>query len=163
MDRFLAVSCLALGVVLLGFVGAAVYYPPAAHDADTAYTANGAILIAKQFVQSEATFRYDGMADTLKAGLGRTIADGHFEIVAEFTSAQGGFGDRTGQMVIQVLTPHRAVVEVEKGRVTSAIMDGQWDMLAGRLVDAGRPAGMPALDPTKGVPNATASPGGPQL
>jgi hypothetical protein len=155
MDRFLAVSCLALGVVLLGFVGAAAYYPPATHDADTAYTANGAILIAKQFVQSEATYKYDGMADTLKVSLGRTIADGHFEIVAEFTSAQGGYGDRTGQMVVQVLTPHRAVIEVEKGRVTAAVMDGQWDMLSGKLVDAGRPAGMPALDPGSVDANVT--------
>ena len=50
--------------------------------------------------------------------------------VYRFDSRQAGYGDRTGQMLAQVITPHEAYVTVENNVVVSAIMDAKWDMLA---------------------------------
>jgi len=48
-----------------------------------------------------------------------------------FKTAHPGHGDRSGQMLAQVITQHTAVVlfASEQGKVLSAICDGQWDML----------------------------------
>lgn len=159
MDRFIVVSCLALVVAVFGLVGAMSFWPPAATAGQ--YTADDALSAARQYVTGEGTFAFDGVADTLKMSMNRTIGDGVFEVVAEFTSRNAGYGDRAGQMVATVLTSHRAVVTVDNGAVTAAIMDGQWDMKAQQ--DVGTPAhppAMPALDPGTATPTA---PDGAQL
>jgi len=161
MDRFIVVSCFALVVVVFGFMGAASFWPPAA-PAGGQFTADNAISAARQFVCAESTFRFDGMADTLKVSLNRTVAGSVFEVVAGFTSRQAGFGDRADMMVAQVLTPHRAVITVDRGEVASAVMDGQWDMIAQKPIDSATPpAGMPARDPDNNT--VPVSPDGAQL
>lgn len=155
MDRFIAVSGLVLGVILLGFVGAIIFSPSPALGGDGIYSADGAITAATNFVKTDSTFKFDGMADTLKVSLNHTIANDKYEIMAEFTSAHGGYGNRFDQMVIQALTPHKAILTVEKGQIVAAIMDNQWDMIAGKSIDAGKPATMPARDPST-VTNTTA-------
>lgn len=37
-------------------------------------------------------------------------------------------------MLAQVITPHTARIIVEYGRVTSAIMDKKWDMMAQKMI-----------------------------
>jgi hypothetical protein len=58
-----------------------------------------------------------------------------FQFVYRFDSTQAGYGDRTGQMLAQVITPHEAIITVEKGVVKSAVMDGKWDMLTQVMID----------------------------
>ncbi len=86
---------------------------------------------ALDFVKNEATFKFDGIADTLKlvdtTSLSRCIYCWAFTWA--FDSAHGGYGDRTGEVVAQVITPHQAVIVVEQTTVTSAVMDGIWDMI----------------------------------
>ncbi len=154
MDRFILVSCLAFVVVLGGLVGATAFWSPAA-PAGEHFTADGALSTATQFVNSEATFKFDGDAGTLKVAMNKTIDGSTFEVVADFTSRAAGFGDRTGMMVAEVLTPHKAIITVNKGEVASAIMDGQWDMLTQKLLTGDAPmvpATMPALDPENNTP-----------
>jgi hypothetical protein len=156
MDRFIIVSCFALVVVLGGLVGATAFWSPSA-PAGEHYTAASALTTAEQFVNGEATYRFDGDAGTLKVAMNKTIDASTYEIVAEFTSRAAGFGDRTGMMVAEVLTPHKAVITVNKGEVVSAIMDGQWDMLMQKLLtndEPTTPATMPALDPANNTPPA---------
>jgi len=44
-----------------------------------------------------------------------------------------------------VITPHQAIITVEKGKVINAIMDEKWDMLKQRMIDEGPPpSGVPA-------------------
>jgi hypothetical protein len=50
-----------------------------------------------------------------------------YDVTISFDSRHGGYGDRTGMMVIQVITPHTAVIQVRDGNVDSAILDGIWD------------------------------------
>jgi hypothetical protein len=52
-----------------------------------------------------------------------------------FNSAHSGYGDRSGQILAQAITPHETVVMVEFGKVTSAIMDGVWDMINQRYLE----------------------------
>lgn len=154
MDRFIIISCLAFVVVLGGMVGATAFWSPSV-PAGEQYTAASALTIAEQFVNGEATYKYDGDAGTLKVALNRTIDSDTYEIVAEFTSRASGYGDRTGQMLAQVLTPHRAVITVSKGQVVLAVMDDQWDMITQKMLkdDASTlPATMPALDPGNTTP-----------
>jgi hypothetical protein len=37
-------------------------------------------------------------------------------------------------MLAEVITPHQAVITVEKGKITSAIMDEQWDMMKQKML-----------------------------
>lgn len=49
-------------------------------------------------------------------------------------SRHAAYGDRTGQMVAQVITPHRAKVVVSPGEVTRAVMDRVWDMMVHKMM-----------------------------
>ena len=50
-----------------------------------------------------------------------------YVINIDFVSRHGGYGDRTGQIVIQALTHHTIAVTIEDGKVISAIIDEKWD------------------------------------
>lgn len=83
---------------------------------------------AEEFVKKEATFAFDGMPETLKL-TGTLALKGEWEFTFEYNSQQGGYGDRTGQVLTQVITHHEAVVTVEAGEVTRGIIDEKWDMI----------------------------------
>jgi tRNA-binding EMAP/Myf-like protein len=42
-------------------------------------------------------------------------------------SANGGYGNREGQMLTQAITPHKMDIVVSEGKVISAITDETWD------------------------------------
>lgn len=88
---------------------------------------NPPLTLAKQFVMDDPTFKFDGMADTLRVDLDESSDP----VVAtvNFTSRQAGYGDRTGMMLAEVLTPHTCVLKISNNQVQSAVMDGTWDML----------------------------------
>jgi hypothetical protein len=93
-------------------------------------------LKAEQFLKECPTFAYDGITDSL--ALKETLypdIENTWAFVFEFESRQSGYGDRNGQMLLQVITPHEATITVENGQVKNAIMDGKWDMVAQQLVD----------------------------
>jgi len=91
--------------------------------------------VAEDFVRNSPTFVFDGIPATLK--MGETLypdLENAWIFVIRFESAHAGYGDRTGQMVAEVITPHEAHITVENGEVVGALMDEKWDMLAQRLV-----------------------------
>lgn len=91
--------------------------------------------IAESFVKSEATFRFDGMTETLNLVETVTLRCPYcWQFVFEFNSRHSGYGDRTGQVLAQVITPHTARVTVERGEVTHAVMDDKWDMMRQTLI-----------------------------
>jgi len=143
MDKTLVI----LGILTLAFIaataGMVVMWAPAAEDplghvppapgnpaipGETSYgIRNEALTLAKQFVMDDPTFKFDGMAETLKVELDES-GDPVIATV-DFTSRQAGYGDRAGMMLAQVLTPHKCVLKISQGRVQSAVMDGTWDMM----------------------------------
>jgi len=144
MDKFLIISVLIMAVLLIVAGGVYVYSAPVGADQ---YTSGNAISTAKQFVTAENTYKYDGMSDSLSFSLKSTSSSGRYEILAEFTSRSAGYGDRSDMMSAQVLTPHQAVIAVDQGRVVSAVMDSQWDMMAQTMVHDGA-APVPATKPS---------------
>lgn len=86
--------------------------------------------IAEEFLMSSPTFVFDGIEDTLRLTDTLTARCPYcWAFIFEFDSRQAGYGDRTGQLLAQVITPHRAVIGVEQAKITSALMDEKWDML----------------------------------
>jgi hypothetical protein len=67
------------------------------------------------------------MTETLEL-TGTTQTDNGWQFTYEFDSRHAGCGDRTGEMLAQVVTHHAAVITVEEGKVTVAVMDDYWDM-----------------------------------
>jgi predicted secreted protein len=103
--------------------------------------------IAEAFVKNCPTFVFDGMADTLKyvdVVVLRTPYAWQYSF--QFESRHAGYGNRTGQMVAEVITPHEAVVTVINGQVVSATLDTQWDMLEQQIIN------QPGDNPNPNVP-----------
>ncbi len=94
-----------------------------------------AVDLAAEFVRNSPTFRFDGIQETLEVVDVTEAASLYSWVVeVEFDSRNAGYGDRTGEPVLTVITPHTALITVEQMRVTEAIMDGRWDMLAQEFV-----------------------------
>ena len=92
--------------------------------------------IAEEYVKDDPTFAYDGMEDTLTLVDMTTARCPYCWLFTfEFDSRHAGYGDRTGQVLAEVITPHQVQVTVQLLEVTSAVMDGQWDMLRQSLIN----------------------------
>jgi hypothetical protein len=92
--------------------------------------------LAEDFVRNSPTFVFDGIEDSLK--LVETLypdIENSWTFVFQFESRQAGYGDRTGQVLAQVITPHEAVITIEQGEVKSAVIDETWDMLTQQPVN----------------------------
>lgn len=87
--------------------------------------------IAKRFVFSAPTFSYDGIPESVKVGAISILQSypPKYVVPVHFDSQHGGYGDRTDQMVTQVITPHTIRVTIVNGMITSAIIDRTWDEL----------------------------------
>ena len=84
--------------------------------------------IARVFVENSPTYQFDGF--DLEYNQTVVLRCPYcWMFVFEFKSRHAGYGNRTGQVLAQVITPHIANVSVERGEVTYATLDGKWNML----------------------------------
>lgn len=90
-----------------------------------------ALEVAKKFILNSPTFVYDGMKETLNLQLVSIMKSlpEQYVIEAKYSSRHGGYGDRTDQILTQVITPHTVEIIVAEGFVISAVTDGKWDEL----------------------------------
>ncbi|MDD5701411.1 MAG: hypothetical protein PHU23_05100 [Dehalococcoidales bacterium] len=116
---------IAILTVVLSLIGLSCTQPPA----DSQEGSQG---VAEEFVKQEATYQFDGIPETLKVTSTTAVGNG-WKYTLEFDSRHGGYGNRTGQVLAEVITHHAAEVTVQAGKVTKAIMDQQWDMLNQRI------------------------------
>jgi len=103
-----------------------------------AFTVEGAQAVALDYLKGMPTYAFDGMAGTvevLKVEPLRMLYT--WEVTVAFTSSHSGYGDRTGQMVLQVLTPHVTCIVVSEGRVTRAVTDDKFDELEESMLSTG--------------------------
>ena len=92
--------------------------------------------IAEDYLRNSPTFRFDGIEESLTHVVTNAMrCPSCWEFVFEFQCRHAGYGDRTGQMVAQVVTPHTARIVVNRGQVASAIMDEEWDMMQQRMIE----------------------------
>jgi hypothetical protein len=100
------------------------------------FTEDEARELAGNFVKNSPTFKFDGIEDTFQ--LVETLypdIENAWQFIFQFESRQAGYGNRVGQTLLQVITPHEVVVTIEHGEVISALMDSKWDMIEQRMLD----------------------------
>ncbi len=90
--------------------------------------------VAEDFILNSPTFKFDGIEGSIKFKTDLTIllsSTGRSLFEYEYQTAHPGHGDRSGQMLAQVITTHdlRIVVNNQEMRVVSAMCDGSVDML----------------------------------
>ena len=100
--------------------------------------------LAEQFVTNCPTFVFDGLPDSLELTDIVTHSEGvsdktveelvGWEFYYEFDSRHSGYGDRTGQIVLEVITHHSVVIKIESSEIAAACMDGKWDMVTQKLL-----------------------------
>jgi hypothetical protein len=83
---------------------------------------------AENFVKSEPTYLFDGIPETLKVTGSTAQGNGRVYMIT-FDCRHSGYGDRSGQVLAEVITSHLAEVTVQSSQVTAALLDGQWDMI----------------------------------
>jgi hypothetical protein len=89
---------------------------------------NEGLTIAENFVKNSPTYKYDGIPETFK--LSDTVhMNGRTQYVFEFDCRHPGYGDRTGQVLAQVIEHHVAMIIIENEQVISGIIDARWDMI----------------------------------
>lgn len=92
--------------------------------------------VALAYIREGPTFRFDGISSTLRV-IKVDIRESYplqYVVTIWFQSLHGGYGNRTGQILTQVITPHTAVVTVVNGKVLSAVLDVSWDEVAQRPI-----------------------------
>lgn len=123
----------AIVIIAVGITGAylipaqsTVVIAPTTQTDQERYDALG---VAQKYVVTSPTFAFDGDINSLKTeyvGSTKSIPADHI-FKATFESSHGGFGNREGQMLIQVMTPHVMEIVISEGNVISAITDKTWD------------------------------------
>ncbi|MCR4393383.1 MAG: hypothetical protein NUV31_03315 [Dehalococcoidales bacterium] len=92
--------------------------------------------LAYTTVTNEPTFVFDGIKDSLKLLDASKLPSGDgWVFTYTYNSSHAGYGDRTGMVVAEVITPHTAVITVQNYRVVSAVMDGRWDMILQKIIE----------------------------
>ena len=89
--------------------------------------------ITTDFLRGSPTYIFDGIKGSMNVShvvLAKTFAPPSFWIVTvDFDCRHSGYGDRVGQIILQVIQHHTAVVHVTNSVVTMAVIDGVWDEL----------------------------------
>lgn len=125
-----------LGLILTGFFPALSLSLCAWQTGPTeAYTEEEAIAAALNYLRNCPTFRFDGIPESVKVvGVETLRSPWTWEVSIAFDCRHAGYGDRTGKILAQVISPHLIRVVVRKGVIVSAIIDGVWDELAQKLI-----------------------------
>jgi len=94
--------------------------------------------IALAYLKDAPTFKFDGIPGSIKivdSWQAQTFAYPSFwEVTIEFDSAHAGYGDRTGEVVAEVITHHTIRIHVTEGRISMAIIDEIWDELSQNFI-----------------------------
>ena len=117
--------------IVLAFALTAMSLNAARPIGDEVSEADAAVELALEFVRHSPTYLFDGVYETVKV-VDTLIMESYpiqYVVIIEFNSRNAGFGDRTGQVLAQVMTPHRAGVKVVEGEVVVATLDNVWDMV----------------------------------
>lgn len=126
-------------IAIVVIIGSTYFAPGKGGSGKDHITENDSREIAKEFVKNSPTYVFDGFDLKSMETLYPEIT-GHpnlYTFLFEFESRHGGYGDRTGQQLLEVITPHEAHVTVENGEVIKAVLDSKWDMIDQEFTDEG--------------------------
>ncbi len=92
------------------------------------------VALAEEWIRSfSPTYLFDGY--DLKFIDGSEVEEGVFQLVFEFTSSAAGYGDRSDEILAQVITSHVTVITIKQGEVVSAITDGIFSEKEGEMIE----------------------------
>ena len=92
-----------------------------------------AVKIAESYLLTCETFRFDGIKSSVTVDTVVSVQSG-WKIRLNSTCAHPGYGDRTVQLLLQVISSHQIQITVQEGRVSSAIIDEKWDEVSQSLI-----------------------------
>ncbi|MBD3207566.1 hypothetical protein GF319_14640 [Candidatus Bathyarchaeota archaeon] len=99
-------------------------------------TEEQAVRLATDFLKNSPTYRFDGIDDSIELiSVNKSKSPNTWDITLKFTTRHSGYGDREGQLLLQVITEHTMVIEVMEGEVASAITDGKFDEIQESFID----------------------------
>ncbi len=91
--------------------------------------------IAEQWIMEKSpTYLFDG-ANLVFVREEKGSCDSCTAFVFSFESRHGGYGNRDGLILTQVITPHAIAVETKNGDVVRAITDKKYNELTGALAE----------------------------
>jgi len=95
-----------------------------------------ALQIAKHFIMNAPTYAFDGIDGTLLLIETTSLESWpvQYIVILSFESSHAGYGDRSSEVLAQVVTTHVAWVKVVNGEVVQAVIDETWDELDQREV-----------------------------
>lgn len=119
-----------IAVALLSFFPALTIYT-GLNAPTIVFSEEQAILITTQYLKSSPTFSYDGIEESIELVNVDTIRmPNTWSVTLSFDSTHSGYGDRTGEILLQVITPHTMTIMVSNGEVLSAVTDETYDEIA---------------------------------
>jgi len=102
------------------------------------YTEQKAVETAKEFLLNCPTFKFDGIPESVKVvGVYTLRCPWTWMVEFNFTCRHSGYGNRTGLVLLQVLTDHKISVVVQRGVVARAIIDDVWDEINQKFIGEG--------------------------
>jgi len=92
--------------------------------------------IAEDYIKNAPTYEFDGfdLAHDKTITLRCPFC---WQLVYEFECRHAGYGDRSGQVLAEVITDHRIYVTVDKGQIAGAVIDDKWDEKEQKYLDTG--------------------------
>jgi hypothetical protein len=126
-----------MAIIVICFFPALALY--ASQSQPPIYNEQQAIEMAKHFLVNSPTFRFDGITNSINVVGVDELEELPilYRVRIEFECSHSGYGDRTGMILLQVITTHEIVIDVENGKVIGALIDYKWDELGGFLVAEG--------------------------
>jgi len=94
-------------------------------------------------VNNAPTYVFDG--SELDFVRSEEISEGEYKLTFEFESSAAGYGDRTHEIVAQVITEHEIEIVVKNGQVASAVTDGVYDEIKGAIIEETLPETMEVI------------------
>jgi hypothetical protein len=88
---------------------------------------NEAKVIAEEWIMNAPTYSFDGSNLAFEDYHSNTEYPSQHTLTYTFTSSHGGYGNRTDQMVTQVVTNHTIEMTLYDSNVGFVIIDGVWD------------------------------------
>ena len=134
-------TVLAVFVALTVLLGLSIVVATSKESAggNSQYTWEDYDQIAREYLLNSATFQFDGQEDSIELSIVMTPSDSDesiFTLTYTFQTGHAGHGDRSGEIILPVITDHRIDITVDNGQVTGAVCCGVWDEMAGEYLDS---------------------------
>ncbi|MDG6243595.1 MAG: hypothetical protein QCH31_04280 [Methanolobus sp.] len=92
-------------------------------------------MIAEEWIMNAPTYDFDGSNLAFEDYHSSTQYPSQHTLTYTFISSHGGYGNRTDQMVSQVVTNHTIEITLYNRNVVFAIIDGVWDEREQNMVE----------------------------